>query len=95
MVRVGDPNDAFWLAQTHFLTNQYSRAERLLTRPFNFSAATQRPAGEQQLDMIQGEGVSRLVDVSVACRYLAAQCQVGVGSDMGAWEGVDVLWGGV
>ncbi|KAG8688436.1 anaphase promoting complex subunit cdc16 [Ceratobasidium sp. 395] len=76
----GDPNDAFWLAQTHFLTNQYSRAERLLTRPFNFSAAatrTAQPAGEQPLDMIQGEGVSRLVDVSVACRYLAAQCQVG------------------
>ena len=29
-----DPNDAFWLAQTYFLTHQYSRAERLLTRPF-------------------------------------------------------------
>ncbi|KAG8740782.1 anaphase promoting complex subunit cdc16 [Ceratobasidium sp. 414] len=74
----GDPNDAFWLAQTHFLTNQYSRAERLLTRPFNFSSAATRatqPTGEQPLDMIQGEGVSRLVDVSVACRYLAAQCQ--------------------
>ncbi|QRW18018.1 cell division control protein 16 [Rhizoctonia solani] len=61
----GDPNDAFWLAQTHFLTNQYSRAERLLTRPFNFSAAATRSkgTGEQPLDMIQGEGISRLVDV--------------------------------
>ncbi|ELU40752.1 cell division control protein 16 [Rhizoctonia solani AG-1 IA] len=70
----GDPNDAFWLAQTHFLTNQYSRAERLLTRPFNFSAAATRSkgTGEQPLDMIQGEGISRLVDVSVACRYLAS-----------------------
>jgi anaphase-promoting complex subunit 6 len=29
-----DPNDAFWLAQVHFQTGQYSRAERLLTRPF-------------------------------------------------------------
>ncbi|TFY72287.1 hypothetical protein EVG20_g720 [Dentipellis fragilis] len=29
-----DPNDAFWLAQTYFMTHQYSRAERLLTRPF-------------------------------------------------------------
>ncbi|KAG9103103.1 anaphase promoting complex subunit cdc16 [Ceratobasidium sp. 370] len=85
----GDPNDAFWLAQTHFLTNQYSRAERLLTRPFNFSAAatrTTQSTGEQPLDMIQGEGVSRLVDVSVACRYLAAQCQVKSGNWTEAME---------
>ncbi|KAF8699285.1 Anaphase-promoting complex, cyclosome, subunit 3, partial [Rhizoctonia solani] len=84
----GDPNDAFWLAQTHFLTNQYSRAERLLTRPFNFSAAATRSkgTGEQPLDMIQGEGISRLVDVSVACRYLAAQCQVKSGNWTEAME---------
>ncbi|QRV89813.1 cell division control protein [Ceratobasidium sp. AG-Ba] len=85
----GDPNDAFWLAQTHFLTNQYSRAERLLTRPFNFSNAKARAAqstSEQPLDMIQGEGVSRLVDVSVACRYLAAQCQVKTGNWTEAME---------
>ncbi|CAE6461847.1 unnamed protein product [Rhizoctonia solani] len=84
----GDPNDAFWLAQTHFLTNQYSRAERLLTRPFNFSTAAARTkgTGEPPLDMIQGEGVSRLVDVSVACRYLAAQCQVKSGNWTEAME---------
>lgn len=30
---VADPNDAFWLAQTYFLTGHYLRAERILTRP--------------------------------------------------------------
>ncbi|TFK21162.1 TPR-like protein [Coprinopsis marcescibilis] len=29
-----DPNDGFWLAQTYFMTHQYARAYRLLTRPF-------------------------------------------------------------
>lgn len=103
-----DPNDAFWLAQTYFMTHQYSRAERLLTRPFSTSqpkspstpppAANgqskgkgkeadisqsvnpQRlpmgPAGIIEVTMDQQEKVSRLVDMSVACRYLAAQCQV-------------------
>ncbi|KAG6329921.1 hypothetical protein ID866_9170 [Astraeus odoratus] len=32
-----DPNDAFWLAQTYFMTHQYSRAERLLIQPFSAS----------------------------------------------------------
>ncbi|CCO28611.1 Anaphase-promoting complex subunit cut9 AltName: Full=20S cyclosome/APC complex protein cut9 [Rhizoctonia solani AG-1 IB] len=36
--------------------------------------------------MIQGEGISRLVDVSVACRYLAAQCQVKSGNWTEAME---------
>ncbi|EMD33975.1 hypothetical protein CERSUDRAFT_159330 [Gelatoporia subvermispora B] len=116
-----DPNDAFWLAQTYFLTHQYSRAERLLTRPFPSSprkaqpegpstnghmstfsvtdsakgkgkevmppvvtavppiATTRLPVGpSEMIDVaVQFEaGVSRLVDMSVACRYLAAQCQV-------------------
>ncbi|RDX43838.1 TPR-like protein [Lentinus brumalis] len=119
-----DPNDAFWLAQTFFLKHEYSRAERLLTRPF--PALTPRPPaatngafqppfapasnakgkgrempppspgggslgdtlapGVQRLPVGPGEmidvaiqfdeGVSRLVDMSVACRYLAAQCQM-------------------
>ncbi|OBZ72693.1 Anaphase-promoting complex subunit cut9 [Grifola frondosa] len=121
-----DPNDAFWLAQTYFLTHQYSRAERLLTRPFPtspprrfpidapitngefpppFSSAganakgkgrevpqslmiaptvaaptiPRLPAGPSEMMDVAveyEEGVSRLVDLSVACRYLAAQCQV-------------------
>ncbi|KIM22962.1 hypothetical protein M408DRAFT_332630 [Serendipita vermifera MAFF 305830] len=36
-----EPNDAFWLAQVHFQTGEYARAERLLTRPFS---ASQLPA---------------------------------------------------
>ncbi|KAH7920411.1 TPR-like protein [Leucogyrophana mollusca] len=125
-----DPNDAFWLAQTYFMTHQYSRAERLLTRPFPIitSEASDKPingyehsiAGTStmsgftvdakgkgkevpfQLDqtprlpmgpsgMIEipealQSSVSRLVDMSVACRYLAAQCQVRQGNWADATE---------
>ena len=31
---IDDKNDAFWLAQIYFMTQRYSRAEQLLTRPF-------------------------------------------------------------
>lgn len=107
-----DPNDAFWLAQTFFMTHQYSRAERLLTRPFSITQpkspstpppqmnghpASAKGKGREQDDppfvslprlptgpggMIEvpeemQDSVSRLVDMSVACRYLAAQCLVG------------------
>ncbi|KAK4053503.1 anaphase-promoting complex subunit Cut9 [Microbotryomycetes sp. JL201] len=60
-----NPDDAFWLAQTHFLTHQYAQAERILTatRP-STSASTM---------------AGRLTDTSLACRYLAAQCQVRLG----------------
>ncbi|KAI0067340.1 TPR-like protein [Artomyces pyxidatus] len=108
-----DPNDAFWLAQTYFMTHRYSRAERLLTRPFPTKPPKlpHRPSGQPatngfgsdtpgipfdlkgktreldprlpvgptaMLDVMaeQQEGVSRLVDMSVVCRYLAAQCLV-------------------
>ena len=108
-----DPNDAFWLAQTYFMTHQYSRAERLLMRPFPTSPPKRlfasppltnghlpgpsvkgktreqghpHPPGMFRLPVGPGgmieipedmqDGVSRLVDMSVACRYLAAQCQV-------------------
>ncbi|TDL19901.1 TPR-like protein [Rickenella mellea] len=141
-----DPNDAFWLAQIYFLTHQYSRAERLLTRPFplpenphpatnghahplvNFTsiahptpfmstnpsmASLDKGKGKQpasglpmhnldpthtrsRLPMGPGamidlaadnlEAVSKLVDMSVACRYLAAQCQVRQGKWTDATE---------
>ena len=132
-----DPNDAFWLAQTFFLNHEYSRAERLLTRPFPttpprtgplatarngtsqppFAPAvaasakgkgrempppplpasvaprgpsTQRlPVGPGEMVDVAaqfGEGVSRLVDMSVACRYLAAQCQMRQGKWSDALE---------
>ncbi|KAG6849727.1 hypothetical protein H0H93_005930 [Arthromyces matolae] len=110
-----DPNDAFWLAQTYFMTHQYSRAERLLTRPFS-TTPPKRPSSppaanghlfsakgkareqdapppittQPRLPMGPGamvevpedmqEQVSRLVDMSVACRYLAAQCQMRQGN---------------
>ncbi|KAH9928739.1 uncharacterized protein B0H18DRAFT_1000409 [Fomitopsis serialis] len=125
-----DPNDAFWLAQTYFLTHQYSRAERLLTRPFptgppqrtyqpagmnghaqsgmNSSKGKEKevpfpvppanapimerlPIGPSELIDVAAryqEGVSRLVDMSVACRYLCAQCQV----RQGKWnEATEIL----
>lgn len=93
------------------MQHQYSRAERLLTRPFATSAP--KHPSTPPLDLTNGDisptedkgkgrerdtlpicapiprlpmgptgphdehdGVSRLVDMSVACRYLAAQCQV-------------------
>lgn len=115
---IDDPNDAFWLAQTYFMTQQYSRAERLLTRPFPMSSSKKIPGpvpsnpqnGHNMMPFptMKGKGrdhdvsqlmlsqprlpmgpggmidipvemqdrVSRLVDMSVACRYLAALCQV-------------------
>ena len=115
LIITDDPNDAFWLAQTYFLTHQYARAERLLTRPFpttapnpppaargmnghtdfkgkakevpiaypanvpNVPSQTRLPVGPGEMMNVAVEnqdGVSRLVDMSVACRYLAAQCQV-------------------
>ncbi|KAF8240713.1 TPR-like protein [Tricholoma matsutake] len=114
-----DPNDAFWLAQTYFMTHQYSRAERLLTRPFPteppkrqstpipptnghmshlFPSAKGKgreqdlpqpismprlpvgPVGMIEVPEELQDRVSKLVDMSVACRYLAAQCQVRQGN---------------
>ncbi|KAF8737592.1 hypothetical protein AX14_012591 [Amanita brunnescens Koide BX004] len=117
-----DPNDAFWLAQTYFMTHQYSRAEQLLTRPFpinppkppnhlkpltnGLSSATKGkfreqdepqphstpsrlpvgPGGMIEVPEDLQDRVSRLVDMSVACRYLAAQCQVRQGNWPAATE---------
>jgi anaphase-promoting complex subunit 6 len=98
---VADPNDAFWLAQTHFLTGHYLRAERILTQPLP-RPSTKLPKrastgiyNEEMngLDKGKGKGKTRavedneddedegglrgkLVDESLACRYLAAQCLV-------------------
>ncbi|CAA7265542.1 unnamed protein product [Cyclocybe aegerita] len=108
-----DTNDAFWLAQTYFMTHQYARAERLLTQPFPTTPLKQPvsptppanghlpgqpskgkgheydalqlmlsmprlpmgPGGMIELPEEIQDHVSRLVDMSVACRYLAALCQ--------------------
>ncbi|WWC93598.1 hypothetical protein V866_000433 [Kwoniella sp. B9012] len=94
----GDPNDAFWLAQTHFLTGHYLRAEKLLTDPLppppkNSLGIRDKGKGkshQDEDDLMNGDrhieiGISshgsigverRLVDESLACRYLAAQCLV-------------------
>lgn len=95
------------------MTHQYSRAERLLTRPFATSSSKKPqvpasqtnghfplaskgkgrehdasqlmlsmprlpmgPGGMIELPEEMQDRVSRLVDMSVACRYLAALCQV-------------------
>ncbi|KAF9523572.1 hypothetical protein CPB83DRAFT_775294 [Crepidotus variabilis] len=120
-----DANDAFWLAQTYFATHQYSRAERLLTRPFPTSPpkrpASPSPATNGHYPSAKGKGreydasqlmlsmprlpmgpdgmielpeemqdrVSRLVDMSVACRYLAALCQV----RQGKWDDATEMLG--
>ncbi|GAA5868417.1 hypothetical protein JCM3774_003289 [Rhodotorula dairenensis] len=65
----GNPDDAFWLAQIHFLTHQFAQAEHILTEPSRAaSTSTAAPV--------------RLIDTSLACRYLAAQCKV----RLGKWE---------
>lgn len=65
----GNPDDAFWLAQVHFLTHQFAQAEHVLTEPSRAaSTSTAVPV--------------RLIDTSLACRYLAAQCKV----RLGKWE---------
>ncbi|GAA5840967.1 hypothetical protein JCM9279_001275 [Rhodotorula babjevae] len=64
----GNADDTFWLAQIHFLTHQFAQAERILTSPRPPSAASTSTAPPV-----------RLTDVSLACRYLAAQCQVRLG----------------
>lgn len=144
-----DPNDAFWLAQTYFFTSQFSRAEKLLTRPFPNAPPFEPPAAaanghgapesapppfvfgqpaanakgkardapgplgmgialslglganlEPTAPLAHGrlpvgpsamldaaeEDVGRLVDMSVACRYLAAQCQMRQGKWTDAME---------
>lgn len=51
------------------------------------------PGGIIEVTMDQQEKVSRLVDMSVACRYLAAQCQVGASHllDLSTLIGIGVV----
>ncbi|RXW20367.1 hypothetical protein EST38_g5476 [Candolleomyces aberdarensis] len=141
-----DPNDAFWLAQTYFMTHQYARAHRLLTRPFPLAPPNKSPtnsapplsnantattsnsggagpngsstqlfsptpfdkgksresmsinplampsrlpvgaAGLVDVPETLLDQTSRLVDMSLACRYLAAQCMVRSGKWTEAME---------
>ncbi|BGP54532.1 anaphase-promoting complex subunit Cut9 [Rhodotorula sphaerocarpa] len=62
----GNPDDAFWLAQIHFLTHQFAQAERILTESARTASTSTAPP-------------TRLADTSLACRYLAAQCLVRLG----------------
>ncbi|WVO17769.1 hypothetical protein L204_105467 [Cryptococcus depauperatus] len=94
-----DPSDAFWLAQTHFLTGQYLRAERLLTEPLSIPLkgrllprdgpllqdkgkrrdvdyAMNGVVGARDVEEKEEAEERNLVDESLACRYLAAQCMV-------------------
>jgi anaphase-promoting complex subunit 6 len=89
------------------MTHQYSRAERLLTRPFSTSPSPNLqtkgksretethyrlpvgPSGMLQVPEHLQEGVSRLVDMSIQCRNLAALCQIRQGN----WEEATELLG--
>ncbi|KAG9017193.1 anaphase promoting complex subunit cdc16 [Tulasnella sp. 427] len=79
-----DPNDAFWLAQAYFLHQQYARAEQILTQPFYLPGSRpQQTKGKgrelNDIPVLDGEmdgGPVMLIDRSVSCRYLAAQCMV-------------------
>lgn len=135
LLPAGDKNDAFWLAQIHFLTAHYSRALRILLSPLRpgrpprafaplspgaggpngwgkgksramAAAADDDDDGDESGSDGEGEwggparagegawahglsggqtdwatgagepGARRMVDISLACRYLAGQCQV-------------------
>ncbi|KAF8273363.1 hypothetical protein EI94DRAFT_1716538 [Lactarius quietus] len=79
-----DPNDAFWLAQTAPSHTPFPTKPPAV--PFDLKGKAREPDFPPRLPvgptaMIevaaeQQEGVSRLVDMSVVCRYLAAQCLV-------------------
>ncbi|GAA6027906.1 hypothetical protein JCM8097_001775 [Rhodosporidiobolus ruineniae] len=71
-----NPDDAFWLAQIHFLTHQYAQAERILTSP------RAPPLSDLPTASTSTAPPVRLTDMSLACRYLAAQCMV----RLGKWE---------
>ncbi|GAA5861337.1 hypothetical protein JCM8547_006096 [Rhodosporidiobolus lusitaniae] len=75
----GNPDDAFWLAQIHFLTHQYAQAERILTTPRS-PPTTDGPTASTSTAVPPSS--VRLTDMSLACRYLAAQCMV----RLGKWE---------
>ncbi|KAH8822920.1 cell division control protein 16 [Flagelloscypha sp. PMI_526] len=113
-----DQNDAFWLAQIYFWSNQFARAERLLTRPFSLLPPVSARIPGDDIDLglpVNGiskvqsepkpltpyisrlpmgagglievpeelqETTSRLVDMSLSCRYLCAQCQM----QQGHWD---------
>ena len=56
----------------------------------NVPSHTRLPVGPGEMisAAVENQGVSRLVDMSVACRYLAAQCQV----RQGKWtEAIEML----
>ena len=79
----GNPNDAFWLAQTHFLTHQYGQAEKILTI-LRLPHSSTTPVASPSTAALPPSHTTprRLTDTSLACRYLAAQCQV----RLGKWE---------
>ncbi|GAA5914858.1 hypothetical protein JCM6882_007823 [Rhodosporidiobolus microsporus] len=82
----GNADDAFWLAQIHFLTHQYAQAERILTAPRPASSPFPPTASTSTAPppFVHASSTSaiRLTDTSLACRYLAAQCMV----RLGKWE---------
>ncbi|GAA5828340.1 hypothetical protein JCM11251_006205 [Rhodosporidiobolus azoricus] len=81
----GNADDAFWLAQIHFLTHQYAQAERILTLPRpSSSSSCSFPIASTSSDPLPSAPTPaiRLTDTSLACRYLAAQCMV----RLGKWE---------
>jgi hypothetical protein len=54
---LGEPNDAFWLAQAHFLMGHYLRAEKILTGPLPPSRMPRLGSvvkGDEEVDEVEG-----------------------------------------
>jgi anaphase-promoting complex subunit 6 len=69
----GEPNDAFWLAQSYFLTGNYVRAERLLASPLPRPRNKGKGKAPTMSDDEEDEFETRPLASNLACRYLLAQ----------------------
>lgn len=74
------------MAQIYFLTHQHARAEKILSTPK--AEPTFRSGKGKEPESNSAQPLVRLTDISIACRYLAAQCMV----RQGKWtEALDLL----
>ncbi len=105
--RAGDPNDAFWLAQTHFLTQQFLRAEQILTAHLPPSRMPALPVatssasagkGKGTITKDKGKGKARAERFSVAdteelAEYDPAQDAYGDASVLSEMAELGGVWG--
>lgn len=75
MHRPDEANDAFWLAQAHFLMADYRRAEAILTSPLP-SAQLPRPLSASQVDSMLDEDSNLDPDPDTRFEKVRVSCKV-------------------